>query len=129
MRFQPGGCLALHSTALHIPRRCAKSSGKPQTAAVCNQLCLTCATYPSNAGAKSSGKPQTKTEPIESFFRWFTEVPEVRFLSNLVCFQFCRRRASELGRQLLRGSFFRWSAEVPEVSLAASRVQLQRKHV
>ncbi|KAI7838698.1 hypothetical protein COHA_007497 [Chlorella ohadii] len=28
-------------------------------------------------GAKSSGKPQTKTEPIESFFRWFTEVPEI----------------------------------------------------
>ncbi|PRW57921.1 Nucleosome chromatin assembly complex isoform B [Chlorella sorokiniana] len=28
-------------------------------------------------GAKSSGKPQTKTEPVESFFRWFTEVPEV----------------------------------------------------
>jgi len=28
-------------------------------------------------GSKSSGKPQTKTEPVESFFRWFTEVPEV----------------------------------------------------
>lgn len=27
-------------------------------------------------GAK--GKPQTKTESVESFFRWFTEVPEVR---------------------------------------------------
>ncbi|KAL4457364.1 hypothetical protein ABPG75_012229 [Micractinium tetrahymenae] len=28
-------------------------------------------------GAKASGKPQTKTEPVESFFRWFTEVPEI----------------------------------------------------
>lgn len=28
-------------------------------------------------GSKGSGKPQTKTEPVESFFRWFTEVPEL----------------------------------------------------
>ncbi len=28
-------------------------------------------------GSKGGGKPQTKTEPLESFFRWFTEVPEV----------------------------------------------------
>ena len=28
-------------------------------------------------GSKGGGKPQTKTEDVPSFFRWFTDVPEV----------------------------------------------------
>lgn len=43
------------------------------------------------AGSKG-GKPQTKTEPVESFFRWFTEVPEVRAL--LFLFRVLRFRSS-----------------------------------
>ncbi len=105
-RLQPGmntvhALPSMHGTAQHAQHcsahpsttllstlvQCRSRAASPRTrlaatafyqSLAARACCSSCFSNPLDAGAKSSGKPLTKTEPIESFFRWFTEVPEVR---------------------------------------------------
>ena len=73
-------CPAVPAVALAVPAVHLQQSAHRalSTSAPCPTACALLPLLPPPAGQKGGGKPQTKTEPVESFFRWFTEVPEVR---------------------------------------------------